>query len=77
MNDKYQLGNRALDDPQRHDYEPPCGSDEGRDACWYCGYPKRFHAKKKCSDPGCEQVATVGDTCGLHPHITFKEKADA
>lgn len=28
-----------------------------------------------CSDPGCENLATVGDTCGLHPNIKFEARS--
>lgn len=40
-----------------------------------CGLLDKYIAQlrvAKCSDPGCENPATIGDTCGLHPHVTFK-----
>jgi len=45
--------------------------------CAICGKtrcPKYVEhtAPQRCSDPGCHQPATIGDTCGLHPHITWR-----
>ena len=33
-----------LDNPQRHSYEPNCGTNPGL-GCWWCGKPKDAHQK--------------------------------
>lgn len=31
------------DDPTSHDWQEPCGSQEGTDCCWLCGRSRDQH----------------------------------
>ena len=37
------MTNETTNNEHTHRFIDPCGSDEGRDSCWFCGRPRAEH----------------------------------